>query len=195
MTSEHKKKSKSYRKKKKTSNPTLKRKIALIGFRAVGKSIIAQELAKLYGVNSLSMDRYLEKKESQSIEKITQEKGWEYFREQELVALQEVTQKDEIFILDTGGGIVENADGTISKEKIDILRKSFFCIYLTMQDEKLLKRLREIGKNRSRPGLPQANDVVLKRRKPMYIKAAHAIVDVGGIAKNEVTARIRSLLG
>ncbi|MCB1200751.1 MAG: shikimate kinase [Leptospiraceae bacterium] len=187
-------------KKRKKSSPArrtlkLRRRIALIGFRGCGKSVTGQELARLYGTVCISLDQYIEEKEQKSITQITELNGWQYFRERELSALQELSTREDLFILDTGGGVVENADGTISQEKIDILRKYYFCIYLAMNDEALLARLDAINRSKSRPALPQGNEAALLRRKPMYAKAAHAVVDVTNTRKHEAATRIVSLLG
>ena len=55
--------------------------IILIGFMAVGKSTIGQELAKMLQRPFIDLDEWIEKQEKQSISTLFDEKGESYFRQ------------------------------------------------------------------------------------------------------------------
>ncbi len=171
----------------------LTRKVALIGFRGIGKSTLARELAALFSADFFSLDEEIEKEAGQRIDDIVNSEGWEGFRAREKKMLLQFAEKQQSFILDTGGGVVEGEDA----EKIDALRKNFFCIYLYAPDEEIFSRLKASKKNRSRPDLPGGDaglQEILERRKPLYRKVAHAMVDVSDCSAREAAARIVKLM-
>ncbi len=183
--------------KKKTDSPPQKR-IALIGFRGVGKSTIARHLEGLWQIKRVSLDSYITEHEGQSIEELVQEKGWNHFREKETYYLQEVSSFEAPLLVDMGGGIVEGPAGRKSQEKIDILKASFLCIYCYIDDDKLLARLDRLKKNKNRPALSSPGQEslsdVLQRRKPWYNEVAHAVVDVSDVSAREAAERITQLV-
>ncbi|MCS6983587.1 MAG: shikimate kinase [Leptospiraceae bacterium] len=176
----------------------LRRKIALIGFRGIGKTTLSQLLGNIYKTEVISLDKKIEDEVQMSIEEFVKKEGWAKFRELEKKILKEIAQKDGVFILDTGGGVVEDPDGNLSQEKIDILKNSFFCIYLTMPDQLLLERLSQLKNTKTRPDLPGGAEKlpdILEKRKPMYLEAAHAVVDISSATPAEAAERIRRLIG
>ena len=106
-------------------------RIALIGFRGVGKSSVGQRLSNIWETRYISLDHYNEKKLRSSIVDIVRDQGWNFFREKERLALKEIydTEKPPI-LLDTGGGIVEGPGQSKSLENIELLKKKFFTVYL-----------------------------------------------------------------
>ncbi len=175
----------------------LKQSIALVGFRGVGKSTIAQYLAELRPARVVSLDDEIQRDIGMSIEDFVKREGWPAFRSLELRKLQELSSLNEVIILDTGGGIVEDAAGNMSQEKIDVLKRGFFCIYLSMPDDLLVRRLRSARKTASRPALPGGDAAlmdILARRKPMYLRVADAVVDVSDVTPMESAARISRII-
>jgi len=174
-----------------------KPRIALIGFRGVGKSAIARRLAEKWQMPLLSLDEKIEKEEGRRIDQIVVEHGWQYFRDKEANALEEAS-KSEKLLLDCGGGIVEEANGTKSERKIKLLQENFFCIYLFLSEEKLLSRLKNLSHNASRPQLSSADSPeklleVFKRREPLYLSVADALVDISDTNIQESALRIMQL--
>ena len=183
-----------FKKEKKTvlkakSNPT-HLKMALIGFRGVGKSSISRALSDLWNVRLISMDKYIEIKEEKSIEEIVKLNGWPYFRNLELICLKEITSLEEFILLDTGGGILDAGDSTESEEKISILKNNFFSIYLFMDDSKIFNRLQQLKPSPNRPSLNENPEQTLVRRKKSYLKAACAIVDISDCSVTEAAERV-----
>lgn len=196
MAKKYRRKNKKTKKlqKRKSTTKTLQKSVALIGFRGVGKTTLAQKLAELRRVPVISLDKKIEEYLNQTISDFVKSHGWPAFREVEKKILKELAQNPEICILDTGGGIVEEGEGEASKEKIDILKNSFFCIYLTMPDDLLLERLSSAKKTDSRPNLPGNIREILEKRKPLYLQTAHAVVDVSQATVEEAAERINRIL-
>lgn len=175
-----------------------KPRIALVGFRGVGKSAIARRLAEYWNMPLISLDEKIERDEGQRIEEIVRQHGWQYFRDKEWAHLAEAAKSDKL-LLDCGGGIVEEADGVPSERKMRILKENFFCIYIAVNEEKMLYRLKNLARNASRPDLsasdsPENLMQVFKRREPLYLDIAHTVVDISDTNVTESAFRITQML-
>lgn len=180
---------------RKTQPP--KPRIALIGFRGVGKSAIARRLCEYWDIPLISLDEHIERAEGIRIQEIVNRHGWQYFRDLEFSHLAEAAKAERV-LLDCGGGIVEEAEGQKSERKMQVLRENFFCIYVSVSEEKLLHRLQSLAKNASRPDLsvkdsPQGLIEVFKRREPWYLEIAHTVVDVSDTNVAESAFRITQM--
>lgn len=174
-----------------------KPRIALIGFRGVGKSAIARRLCEYWEMPLLSLDEHIERAEGARIQDIVSRHGWQHFRDQEYAHLAEAAQAERI-LLDCGGGIVEEADGIKSERKMQLLHNNFFCIYISVSEERLLQRLQTLAKNASRPDLssndsPAALLDIFRRREPWYLEIAHTVVDVSDTNVSESAFRITQM--
>lgn len=171
-----------------------KPRLALIGFRGVGKSAIARRLAEAWEIPALSLDEKIESNAGMKIDEIVRLHGWEHFRDLEFEALQSAALADQL-LMDCGGGVVEEANGLRSERKLAILQQKFFCIYISMNEERMLARLKNLAQNPSRPALtpsdtPEKLIEVFRRREPLYLEVAHAVVDVSDTNVLESAGRI-----
>ena len=174
-----------------------KPRIALVGFRGVGKSAIARRLQDFWDIPLVALDDEVEKRAGMRIEEIVRRGGWEEFRNLEFAELERVSTMDKV-LLDCGGGVIEEADGSRSERKIALLRNNFFCIYISANEEKLMHRLRSLAKNASRPDLspsdsPESLMQVFRRREPLYLELAHTVVDVSDTNVAESAFRITQM--
>lgn len=172
-------------------------RIALIGFRGVGKSAIARRLCEIWNIPLLSLDEQIERQTGARIEDIVKTSGWQYFRDLEYAELSRAASLERV-LLDCGGGIVEEADGSRSERKIALLRQNFFCIYISASEEKLLARLKNLARNASRPALsaadsPESLIEIFRRREPLYLELAHTVVDVTDTNVAESAFRITQM--
>jgi shikimate kinase len=189
------------RRKKSPANPRSapsKPRIALIGFRGVGKSAIGRRLAEIWGLPLLSLDEQIEKQAGARIEDIVHSAGWQRFRDLEYAELERAANLEKV-LLDCGGGIVEEADGSRSERKLKLLRENFFCIYICVSEEKLLSRLKNLARSASRPALsaadtPESLIKVFRRREPLYLELAHTVVDISDTNVAESAFRITQML-
>jgi len=171
-------------------------KIALIGFRGVGKSTLAGHMGRELSLQPVSLDEYIESREKCSIAEMVQAHGWNHFRDLELKYLRELSEKDESTLLDTGGGVLEGHDKTLSQEKKEILEKYFFSIYVYMDDEKILERLEKAERSAHRPVLGGEESIrqILTRRKPWYIESADLSVDISSMSPPDAARKILDAL-
>ena len=173
-------------------------KIALVGFRGVGKSTLASRLTKYWQVNHYSLDKAIEHQELASISEVVARHGWNYFRALETKLLKHYAGLEENLLLDTGGGIVEGSNQKKSEEKIDILKNRYFCIYLYINSDTVLKRLGRAVKTEHRPDISRSEKElrqVFERRKTWFKEAARAIVDVSDMGIDEATQRVMKIIG
>lgn len=174
-----------------------KPRIALIGFRGVGKSAIARRLCEFWNMPLVALDEQIERQAGMRIEEIVRAQGWPHFRDLEYTELARAAAMERV-LLDCGGGVVEEADGSRSERKINLLRSNFFCIYIAASEEKLLHRLRNLSRNASRPDLsatdsPESLLQVFRRREPLYLELAHAVVDISDTNVGESALRITQM--
>ncbi len=174
-----------------------KPRIALIGFRGVGKSAIARRLSEVWNMPLLSLDDEIERRAGARIEDIVKTSGWQHFRDLEYEELARAATMEKV-LLDCGGGIVEEADGSRSERKIALLRQNFFCVYISASEEKLLSRLKNLTRNASRPALsaadsPESLIEIFRRREPLYLELAHTVVDVSDTNVAESAFRITQM--
>lgn len=77
--------------------------IFIIGFMTAGKTREGKRLAKLMNMKFIDLDRLIVEKEKKAIAEIFSEKGEEYFREVESMALQSLNTNENL-IVSCGGG-------------------------------------------------------------------------------------------
>jgi shikimate kinase len=83
--------------------------VALTGFMGVGKSRIGRELARELMLHFIDLDRYIEREMGLSIADIFRHLGEPTFRQLEVEAVNELTQKD-FLVLSLGGGTFVNPE-------------------------------------------------------------------------------------
>ena len=164
----------------------MKTSIALIGFMGTGKTVVGKALAEKLGKEFIELDALIERKAGKTIPEIFQQDGEIAFRELEIEAAKEVSQKRNVIIA-CGGGIVLN------KINIDRLKKESLIVYLTASPEVILRRT---SSDRNERPLLEATDKasevrrLLQFRKPFYERAAGITIDTSKLDIDSVAARI-----
>jgi shikimate kinase len=146
--------------------------IALIGFRASGKSLLGKLLAQSLGLSFVDMDQRLIASFGKSIDQWVQSEGWESFRkaESELLGL---LAREHGLVVATGGGVV------LSASNRSLLKKHFFVIWLKATPETTHSRIIDdpnTGANRPAfTTLPLREEIekVLAERSILYQETAH----------------------
>ena len=156
--------------------------IILLGFMGCGKSTIGKILAKTLNLKFCDCDTLAEQRENTSVNEIFATKGEAYFRNLETEILKDVCSKKGQIIA-TGGGAV------LKQENVDILRQNGLVIYLDVESDTVLERLKN---DTTRPLLARkdkrsAIDQLLSFRKPLYEKAAH--VTISADSEAEIVAK------
>jgi shikimate kinase len=167
----------------------MKSKIALIGFRATGKSLVGQLLAHRLRWTFVDMDDQLVSALGMSIEAWVKLHGWESFRHRERLVLASLAQQEHLVVA-TGGGVILDAGNRA------LLQKEFHVVWLQADPQTILSRI--LGDARTaafRPpltGLPLDSEIetVLNERLPLYRETAHHSVEVDRLAPEEVLSAI-----
>ena len=147
--------------------------IVLIGFMGSGKSSVGQALSRRLQLPVLDSDDLITERAGMSISDIFQEKGESYFRLLERDIVKELSEREEPFILSSGGGL------PLREENLVYLRRIGMIVYLSVGVDVLERRLAGDSK---RPLLHQQGTVresiirILTEREPRYRNAADVVV-------------------
>lgn len=177
----------------------MKKNLALIGPRGVGKSKIAKRISKLtnlpvvstdsiavYELGGISIADYV----------ASLNNDWKPFRDLEFKILEKLRTAQGI-ILDCGGGILFDIDEKtgkeiLSKRKLDILKEISEVVFLDNDKDKLIKKV--LG-DTTRPDLSKVEDYssILDRRIPIYKESADFRLFIGDMKKETAAKRIVDL--
>lgn len=144
--------------------------IVLIGFMGTGKTAVAKEVSKKFGMKYISTDDIIEEIEKIKISNIFSEKGEDYFRKVEKRVIKDISEMENV-VVDAGGGV------SIDPENIENLKKKGTIVCLFAAPEVILERTK---KNADRPLLNVSDPLakikeLLEKRKPFYKRADHHI--------------------
>lgn len=166
----------------------LRSHLALIGYRASGKSTLAKLVAEQLGCPWIDLDVEIERLSGVSIADMFEKQGEQHFRDVETACLKTVCEESEPSIIATGGGIV------LRPENADHLRAH--CqdiVYLEAPVSVLSQRLEaDAGGRPSLSGRPIAEEVaeVLEQRLPLY----EALATKSLAANNDLQDLVQRLL-
>jgi shikimate kinase len=155
------------------------RNIALIGFRATGKSTVGQILARKLGMEFVDMDQRLTSEAGRDIATWVQQDGWDSFRRSESSLLVIISEQKGLVVA-TGGGII------LDPQSRGLLREHFFTVWLKATPQTIYARLgSDPGSPRTRPSLselPMKQEIVrvLSEREPLYTQVAVIEIDTEG---------------
>jgi shikimate kinase len=163
------------------------RNVFLVGFMGAGKSSVARRLARNFGLASVDMDSYIERREGEEIPQIFAERGEDGFRDAEAAAFKDVCEMGSPMIVSCGGGIV------MRQGNRNLLRRCGFCIHLVVQADEAAMR---IDDTLSRPLFNSIKDARRRcaARMPRYHEVAHAEIDTHGKTVSEITREVANIL-
>lgn len=159
--------------------------IFLVGLMGAGKSTVGRILARRLSKRFVDTDHEIEKRNGVTIPVIFEIEGEEGFRRREQELLADLAQEQGL-VLSTGGGIV------LKSENREVLRNHGFVVYLNARPELLAERTKH---DRSRPLLNVEDPLTRLRelhavRDPLYREVAHAVVETGRGAPQQVVQAI-----
>ncbi len=143
--------------------------IVLIGMPGCGKTTIGRSISHKLNKKFIDVDEYIECKYNKSIPQIFKEKGEEYFRNIELKAVKEISNKEDI-IISTGGGVIKN------KQNIINLKQNGVVIFIDRKIEDIVSDV-DIS---SRPLLKNGTaeiEKIFSNRYDLYRKYADFLVE------------------
>jgi len=111
------------------------KKYFLVGMPATGKSTIGRLIARQLGLKFIDLDDVIVGHEGKEINDIFKDKGEEYFRKAERHHLKEIINRQNGFILATGGG------APCFYDNMDLMNQNGVTIFLNVPVEDLFHKL------------------------------------------------------
>jgi shikimate kinase len=170
-----------------------KTSIALVGFRASGKSLVGKLLAQQSNFSFVDMDERLVASFGQSIGQWVQAHGWASFRKAESELLQKLAQEQDLIVA-TGGGVV------LSAANRELLKSHFLVIWLRASPETTcLRMLDDPNTETNRPAftsLPLREEIqqMLTERSDFYQETAYIILETDATLPEKLVSEIRCRL-
>jgi len=167
--------------------------IALIGFRASGKSLVGKLLAEALGLSFVDMDARLVASFGMDIDQWVHSQGWESFRHEESELLAQLAREQGLVIA-TGGGVV------LSAPNRNLLRSRFLVVWLKASPETThLRMLGDPNTRANRPAftiLPLQEEIrqILAERSGCYQDAAHIILETDNALPAQLVLEIKRRL-
>jgi shikimate kinase len=151
-------------------------KIILIGYRCTGKSSVGRRLAErlklpFYDTDGMIIDRI-----GKTIKAWVAEKGWESFRQEEKMVIQEIPSSGSA-VVSLGGGAI------LDPENREIIKQKSLVVWLTADGDTILKRMKADSDNQdNRPSLSEKDweaeiQEILAQRMPLYQQLADVTID------------------
>lgn len=146
--------------------------LVLIGYRGTGKSTLADSLHIQLKMPVYHMDEMLESRLGEKIASFVQKHGWDSFREEEQLLVEELSVLDNS-VIDCGGGVVTREINCKN------LKKNSFIVWLNASPDSIALR---IGHDANRPSLSgtksNTDEIIdiLKQRIPLYAATADCTV-------------------
>ena len=149
------------------------KKIFIAGMPGSGKSTMAKYLSSETSFKYLDLDEEIELKSKKSVSKIFEIDGEESFRVLEKETLDEIIQKEEKFILATGGGTPSYDDN------MEKMNENGITIFLNTSPEILIER---ISRKNKRPLFNSTNvrekvSKIFDERIKFYKRSKHTIIN------------------
>jgi shikimate kinase len=164
--------------------------VVLIGYRGTGKSTVGKLVAACLDRVLVSTDAEIVKLVGQSIPKIVEQHGWEYFRDLESKVCQELAGRKGL-VIDTGGGAI------LRSHNVEVLKETGRLFWLTASVNTITER---IGQDSQRPSLTGVKSFVdeiqdvLRERTPKYQAAADYIIETDGKSATQVADEVLARL-
>lgn len=160
--------------------------IILIGFMGAGKTTVGNVVAERLNQPLFDTDQLIEQQTGMSISKIFEIYGENEFRRLETEILKGNLSANKDWVLSVGGGL------PLKEENRGLLKKMGIVVYLRVQPDTVLQRLKE---DKTRP-LLQGGDVkqkvesLLRQRGTIYEEGADIVIDVDGKAPENIAQEI-----
>ena len=137
-----------------------------------GKSSVSLKLSELLKMEVIDTDKYIEKKESKTVDEIFNTYGKKYFRTCETNILKKLS-KNKNTIISCGGGVI------LKDENITIMKNQGKVVLLTAKPENIYDRVKN---STIRPLLNNNMTIeyisqLMEDRKEKYLKAADMIIE------------------
>lgn len=125
-------------------HPSRRRTIVLIGMMGAGKTTTGFGLAQKLGLKFIDSDREIEKAENLTTTELFEQKGEEYFKEVEKLAIKKILKTTKPQVLSIGGNAFDDP------EVRQMIKEKAISVFLDVDLDVLIKR---VERRNSRPAL------------------------------------------
>jgi shikimate kinase len=163
--------------------------IFLVGMMGAGKTTIGRALARRLGLEFIDTDRELVERTGVPVATIFEIEGEPGFRKRESAILAEMAGRAGAVVA-TGGGAI------LAAENRAVMREHGTVVYLRARLESLWERTRR-DTNRPLLATPDPRGtlaMLLEQREPLYLEAAHVVIDTGPQSASALVARLAAQL-
>jgi len=163
--------------------------IFLTGYRATGKTSVANLLATALSKEMVDADVYLEQEAGMTIAEVFAVEGEQGFRERETAVVRTLAARENMVIALGGGAVLreENREALIGRGITVWLTASPDSIYERMTTDPLTGQRRP--NLTSTGGLQEIHDL-LAQRTPLYRQVADYTVDTEGLSPEQVASAV-----
>ncbi len=163
--------------------------VFLVGMMGAGKTTLGKALARRTGQQFVDTDRLLVERTGVPIATIFEIEGEEGFRRRESALLREVAERSGCVVATGGGAVLEEGNRRL-------MREAGTVVYLRARVDSLWDRTRH---DSTRPLLATADPratlaAILEQRDPLYLQAAHLVVDTGSQSAASLVSRVLAAL-
>ena len=156
--------------------------IVLIGMPGAGKSTVGVLLAKSMGYDFLDTDLVIQSQQKSKLQKIIDEQGIEAFLKCEEQALLSVDC--EKTVIATGGSAI------FSEKGMEHLKKNGVCVYLKVDEQELIRRLRNIKTRGIACKKGETVAQIIAQREAYYNKYADITIGCENTSAEDVVGKI-----
>lgn len=167
--------------------------IFLTGYRATGKTTVANQVATALSMESIDADVFLEQQAGLTIAEIFAAEGEIGFRDRESAIVKQLAAREQLVVALGGGAILR-------EENRQALQGRGITIWLTASAETIFERMStDPWTGQRRPNLTNTGGLaevreLLQQRDPLYQAAADFSVDTEELSPAEVASRIVELV-
>ena len=163
--------------------------VFLVGMMGSGKTTLGRALAQRLALPFADTDRILVERTGVPVTTIFEIEGEEGFRRRESAVLAELVEGEDRVVA-TGGGAILSAGNR------ELMRAHGTVVYLRARLDHLWERTR---RDNTRPLLAIPNPratlaALMATRDPLYLEAAHVVVDTGSQSASSLVARVLAVL-
>lgn len=163
--------------------------VFLVGMMGAGKTTIGRALARRLAMEFADTDRILVERTGVPVATIFEIEGEPGFRRRESLLLAELAAAGGQVVATGGGAILDAANR-------EAMRSRGLVVYLRARLDHLWERT---CRDSSRPLLATANpkgtlERLLREREPLYLEAAHLVVDTGPQSVGSLAGRLAAML-
>jgi shikimate kinase len=157
----------------------------LVGFMGAGKTTLGRQVAERMGLPFVDLDQRIERTSGRSIPEIFAGEGEDGFRRRESLALGELLEREENFVLATGGGAF-----TMEANR-RLMKSAGIVVWLDVPIGEILARIE--GGERPLWKTPEEARALHQRRRGSYEQAHHRLA-LDGASPGEAVERLHRLL-